>query len=403
MARKPEKPPQGLDLLPSGKYRARVYHEGRQQSIGAFHTLGDAKAALAIARSELARGTFVPPAQRRAEAKRAKETGRRTAVTVDDLAQDWFAWLERVGRAQGTIYTYESRYRQHIAPAFGSRPVVDVAPQSVDDWHADLLDRRGHGVARSAYLTMSALFSYAAGKSRGQSRSFTPLITESPVHTPGATTHKRVRAGEGVVASPPAVRSIAARMRPEHRLAALLSGVIALRIGEVLALRRGDVSQDRAGHWWLCVDKQVQARGAGLYESEPKSAAGKRDLPVPPELVDDLNAHMREHVARKRSSLLFARPGQPEAHVHPNSLRSDFNAAVSLHNDAQDDHEGRLEDFTYHGLRHSALTRIGQAGATIAELQAFAGHSDASVVAKYQHATRDRLTMLAGALSRDNT
>ena len=54
-----------------------------------------------------------------------------------------------------------------------------------------------------------------------------------------------------------------------------------------------------------------------------------------------------------------------------------------------------VEDFTFHGLRHTALTRLGQAGATTAELRAYAGHSDSKSVEIYQHAERGRLAALA--------
>lgn len=44
----------------------------------------------------------------------------------------------------------------------------------------------------------------------------------------------------------------------------------------------------------------------------------------------------------------------------------------------------------FHDLRHSGLTLYGQAGATIAELMARAGHSNPEIVMIYQHATQER-------------
>ena len=52
-----------------------------------------------------------------------------------------------------------------------------------------------------------------------------------------------------------------------------------------------------------------------------------------------------------------------------------------------------LESFTWHGLRHSALTHLGHQGATLADLMAFAGHTDIEAVKVYQHATLDRLEL----------
>ena len=57
-----------------------------------------------------------------------------------------------------------------------------------------------------------------------------------------------------------------------------------------------------------------------------------------------------------------------------------------------------MDNFTWHGLRHTALTRLGQAGATTAELKAYAGHSDGKSVEVYQHAERRRLVALTAEL-----
>ena len=47
---------------------------------------------------------------------------------------------------------------------------------------------------------------------------------------------------------------------------------------------------------------------------------------------------------------------------------------------------------TVHELRHTGLTLYGQAGATLADLMARAGHTSAETVMIYQHssAVRDR-------------
>lgn len=60
-------------------YRVRVTFEGARHLVGDFHTLTDAKAALAIARGEIARGTFIPRTVQRATAKAEREQARQEA------------------------------------------------------------------------------------------------------------------------------------------------------------------------------------------------------------------------------------------------------------------------------------------------------------------------------------
>jgi len=48
-----------------GAYRVRVSYLGKQYQVGQFTTLGDAKVALTIARSQIVRGTFTSVPKRR--------------------------------------------------------------------------------------------------------------------------------------------------------------------------------------------------------------------------------------------------------------------------------------------------------------------------------------------------
>lgn len=68
--------------------------------------------------------------------------------------------------------------------------------------------------------------------------------------------------------------------------------------------------------------------------------------------------------------------------------------AVTTINEADENNPPSLEGFVFHGLRHTALTNLGRAGATLADLMEFAGHSDVKSVMKYQHTGKDRLAQL---------
>ena len=91
-----QKFPPGIERDESrGKYRASVCESGKRYRLGRFDTLIDAKAARSIARADVARGIFVPPSARRAEAKREAEEQARAQTTVDEVAEDWLADFER--------------------------------------------------------------------------------------------------------------------------------------------------------------------------------------------------------------------------------------------------------------------------------------------------------------------
>ena len=401
MAKKPKKStnlPRGINLTANGQtYRARIFHNGKRHTLGTFfETIGDAEAALSIARSDIARGVFVPPSERKAQAKQAEQSQARSAITVDELSEQFFTFMETVGRGRGTIYTYKSRYRSHAKETLGPLPVVDVTTKTIDDWHAALVKNHGRGVSRQVYLTVAAMFNYAAGKARDQHASFVPIIERSPCQVAGATKTTTKSHSDEPVATVDQLAFVADNMPDHYRLAVLLSGWCAIRLGELLGLQRHDFETVN-GQMWVRVDRQVQARGKGLYEDTPKSEAGRRSVPVPKALWSVVEDHLADHVGKAKKSLVFPRTSKGTVWTHPNVLRNAFNRSRDEWNRVNPDDV--LENFTFHGLRHTALTRVGQAGATLEELKRYAGHSSAEVVSKYQHATKDRLAMLAQALS----
>src|SRR5690625_2242677 len=93
----------GIQRLESPtRYRVRIYFEGKQHSIGTFDTIRDAEAALVIAKSEKARGIFIPPALRRKEIRDDAKRRRIEAVTISEWADDWLKRLADAGRSPGT-------------------------------------------------------------------------------------------------------------------------------------------------------------------------------------------------------------------------------------------------------------------------------------------------------------
>lgn len=399
--------PKGIDLLPSGRYRARVFQHSKFYSLGAFRTIGDAKAARAIALSEIARGVFVDPRIRRAEAllnvKAKKVTDSRT---VRDLADEWLQHLERQGLKLGTTYTYRRHLEANLLPVFGERVPSTLTPDEMNHWLQTLEHTKGLKAAAPIHLTVAALFKFAAGDSKDLPTNYVPYVLASPVPPLNAARLRRQAPAVEVNRKPitnSEIQEIADGMPVETRLVVLLAGYCALRIGEVLALRRKHITKDGAGYW-LTVEKQLQARGSGVREESPKTTAGLRTIPIPPAIVEDVEAHLNTFVGPRPDAVVFPRhEGRQEFH-NPNTVRKQFNKSIEAMNVRRveaDPGADVLEAFTFHGLRHTALTRLGQAGATTAELKAYAGHSDSDSVAKYQHAERSRLAALATKLGNE--
>lgn len=396
--------PRGISVNPGGRYRVKVNAEGREYSLGTYETLTDAKAAHAIAMGEIARGTFVPPSKRRTQLKaqraaaeaQAKADGR----TCRELAEAFLSWKEAQGRTWGTVYAYRRHLESHFLDKFGERPVSSLTADDLCAWLDDLESSAyGPSVASEVHGTVTGVFRFATGEARGLPRAFVPWCERSPV-PPLNTTRRRTAPKRDVILSPAELDQLGRHMSaPGDHALILLAGWCALRIGESLALRRRHVTTDRQGRMFLTVESQVQARGRGTYESAPKSEAGNRTIPVPAAAREVLAEHLANAVQPGPDSLLFPRRGGNML-SNPNTVRRRFNVARDKLSAERVAVGGEpLDGFTFHGLRHTGLTRLGQNGATEAELMAFAGHADPSAVRIYQHAERDRLAALADRMT----
>src|SRR5690625_7722748 len=69
-----------------GRYRARVTYKGKRTHIGSFHTIADARAALDIARSEIARSVFMLTAEQKRQISEVRSFYDHTALPLLDLA-----------------------------------------------------------------------------------------------------------------------------------------------------------------------------------------------------------------------------------------------------------------------------------------------------------------------------
>ena len=58
----------------------------------------------------------------------------------------------------------------------------------------------------------------------------------------------------------------------------------------------------------------------------------------------------------------------------------------------------KIKDFCFHDLRHTAATRMADAGADVFTLMKILGHSDIRMTARYTHATDSALRRAVGNL-----
>lgn len=373
-----------------GRYRVRVDVEGRTHSLGMFQTLTDAKAALHIAKADAARGTFVPPAQRRAAQQSQAVRVQTEALTLGEWAQTWLAALEAdPRRSPATVVSYRSVLKNHVLPELGEVRLVDLTTEQVTEHLAALARRpsrrhpgaRVNGVAPNTVIVLRSMLNAAVKARAGGLERF---------DFPAAAKHRRVRPedDDGDVASPEQVRAMTEAMPPHLQIAIPLAEWCALRIGELLGLQRRDLEHlDNPQRAVLHVRRQWNVKANALT---PPKADSVRSVALPAALLPALREHLDTYTPAGHTAPVLA--GSRGARVSQTALDKAWRAAREA--------AGR-PGFRFHNLRHTGLSKYAEQGATLAELLHRGGHTDVTVALRYQHATAERDRALTDRLSRD--
>ncbi|WP_460664181.1 tyrosine-type recombinase/integrase [Kribbella swartbergensis] len=359
-----------LRKLPSKRWQASYIGPDLQRHAApvTFAAKIDGEGWLSREARKIADGNWSPPTA----------TAERPQVrTVGDYAADWLAARTLKPRTR-------SHYRwlldTYIVPGLGEMPVGAVSADAVRSWYAGLKTaatkkKTGATAKAHAYSLLKAIMATAVEDE---------LIAANPCRIRGAGKAKRTT--EVRPATLDELATLTKAMPDRLRLLIQLSAWCALRFGEVTELRRKDVDLKKGV---VRIRRGVVRDHGEVIVDDPKTAAGKRPVHVPPHLLPMLKAHLRDHAQIGPEGLLFYAVKSGEQLPH-SSLLYRFNLAK--------DAAGR-PDLTPHALRHTGAVLAAQSGATIAELMARLGHTTPTMAMKYQHASEERDLLLAKRLS----
>lgn len=363
-----------LRKLPSGRYQAR-YTDPTGQLRSApvtFQTKGDAETYLAAVRTDIVRNAWTPTPSRRAQ---PLAFAAYAAAWLLSKASD----SQRKPLAPRTREHYQDLLDRFLLPTFGDMPLQAITESHVAEWYSVTAVNRPTTRAH-AYALLSSIFRAASTRAHGKP----PLIPFNPAAIVGGSKADKARQSEPATLEEIAV--IAEAMPDRYRLLILLAAWTGLRFGELTELRRRDINTT-AGI--VKVDRAVVRVDGTTLVRNPKSAAGKRTVAIPPHLMPLVREHLLQFTEGGDNGLLFpaARGGQ----LSPSTLYVSFHKAREA--------AGR-PDLRFHDLRHTAATLAAQTGATMAELMARLGHSTQQAAIRYQHAAKGRDQAIAEALSK---
>lgn len=381
--------------LPSGRVQARYVVDGaRYTAPYTWDTVGDAVAWLNATQTDISRGQWVSPDERREQARQLESASK----TLDALFDEY---MEQSAVKARTRDLYEYQWARFVRGGqLGTLAVTSVSGDDMAKWRRTLPEAPRQ--RQQANDLVRAVLGLAIENK---------LIVSNPAATSRRKT-KYKRAGGRVSSrtfrlTRAQVQAAASAMPPERQYAVLFTSGTGLRFGELAALRRSDldIERDAAGdvtrvrvHVRRAVERAKDEHGVRRStEGSPKSEAGVRSLILPRSLHAGLLSHLEDHAGAGAEGLLF--PGADGRLLTPTTL---YGAAPAKGRAGRGWYRARIEagvpTARWHLLRHYAISEAVDAGATTAVLLARFGHTDMATSAIYQHAAENADTELADRL-----
>lgn len=328
-------------------YRDRTGKRHRKS----FRTQKEAKAYESNQSQQLSKGTWVDP-------NLADKT------TVRQLYAMWLGRVTTVG-ARGrrpinlkTLDGYESAWRTHIEPHWGDTFLSSVTYPEVASWVTTMRATVGTRVkvANQFGRIMSEavrhqLLSTNPTKDPAGHRDYIP---DAPVEKKVFLTAKQLMTFKSV-------------FQPPYDLMVLTAGTCGPRWGEITALPHNML--DLSSKPLMRIEGAFTDVAGRVYAGDTKTHEG-RNVPIPELVAEEL----RKHTVDNPGLTVFRSPSGGVLRA------SNFRTRVWLPALAEAKTlDKTLPDFTFHSLRHTAVSLAIKGGANIKVVQAIAGHKSATV------------------------
>jgi integrase len=325
------------------------FDQGGVRRLRTFETKRAADAFMVSAKGEISRGVHTPESQ---------------SVTVNEAAQLWLQRAEADGLERSTTEKYKNHIELHIAPYLGNVKLARLSTPVVEQFKDDMLGRLSRPMARKVLISLKSII--AEAERRG-------LTAKNPARSVRIKPKPREE-GRMEIPSVAEVNAILAAAKDRWKPLLLTAAYSGLRASELRGLRWQDVDFERKT---ITVAQRADAWGT---IGAPKSAAGRRTVPMAPPVVKTLREW---RLACPRGKGADGEPGQLLL-VFPNGAGNVEDLGnIRKHGWVPAQVKaGIARPYGFHSLRHFfASWLIASRSFSPKELQALMGHS--SIVQTY--------------------
>ncbi|PFG75147.1 tyrosine-type recombinase/integrase [Tepidiforma thermophila] len=292
-------------------------------------------------------------------------------LTVKQYFTEWLAMKERQLKPS-SLRTYRERVENVILPNIGHRQLSKLHPLELEKLYRQQLEK---GDSPATVQMLHRIIHRALGDA--VRLGYLPANIAKNLAPPRGARSRAERA----MLPEEARRLLQAARGDSLEALVVLALTTGMRKGELLALRWRDIDLDNG----LLQVSGTLVRIAGDYRIEPpKSASGRRRIPLPQEAVDALRAHrqrqleerLRAGPAWRELDLVFCRADG--YYLNERSVLRWYHELLE---------RAGLPRYRFHDLRHTAATVALANGVSLRETSALLGHSRPSMTLDtYAHA-----------------
>jgi integrase len=252
-----------ISRTPAGKYRANWRDPSGRQRAKTFVTKKAARQFLAETESSMTRGTYVDP-----------HAGR--TLFADHGAK----WMSSRNTETTTAARDASVMKTHVLPQWGSWPLNKIDHASVQSWVTKLGKQRSPDVVAKCYQLTAAVLSSAVHNR---------LIPFNPCEEIRLPPRRKHDYDERIITRDELITALLPVVPDRYRAIIATAGGAGLRWGEAAGLCADALQLDQRR--LRVVRTVIEVSGQTSFKPFPKSAAGRRTVPLPPWLVKILQEH----------------------------------------------------------------------------------------------------------------
>ncbi|MGH7038375.1 MAG: tyrosine-type recombinase/integrase [Stellaceae bacterium] len=322
---------------------ADYFDQSNKRHIKTFERKKDADAWLVTAQGEVQRGVHTPE---------------NASITVAEAAKLWLEKGELEKLERSTVRQYRNHVRLHIEPLIGRQKLARLSAPVIEAFRDELLKKGSRVMARKVLASLKSILGEAQRRGLVAQNAAQPVKVDVKRRENGKLTVGRDIPSKEEIRT--ILESTGGRWRP-LLVTAIFTG---MRSSELRGLVWDDVDferkvirvRQRADHWGTI--------GA------PKSAAGDREIPMAPMVVNTLR-EWRLACPKGEANFVFPN-GNGRVENHANIANRGFYALQIKAGIV--DSEGKPK-YGLHALRHFCASWLIEQGFSPKRLQALLGHS----------------------------